>query len=119
MCYHGWSLYKGSNCKSKYGQTCDQQPPKGHDKTGCRRQVAADIKFHESVEFVQVLSVQILHVTVRKEIIKFTLQKVNCLFKLNLHKTLMGNYQRRQKLKKKKVFYRYMHMYMHMYVEII
>ena len=52
--------------KDMYSQTCDQQPPKGHDKTGCLRQVAADHKFHDLVGFVQVLSVQIiLHVTVR------------------------------------------------------
>ena len=48
---------------SKYNQTCDQQPPKGHDKTGCLRQVAADHKFYDLVGFVQVLSVHIiLHV---------------------------------------------------------
>ena len=55
--------------KWKYGQTCDQQPPKGHDKTGSLRQVAADHKFQDLVGYVQVLSVHILHVTVRKVII--------------------------------------------------
>ena len=64
-----WSVCgKGLNLLhfEKYSQTCDQQPPKGHDKTGCLRQVAAEHKCHDLVGFVQVLSVHIiLHVTVR------------------------------------------------------
>ena len=44
-----------------YSQTCDQQPPKEHDKTGCLRQVAADHRFHDLVGFIQVLSVHIYY----------------------------------------------------------
>ena len=67
-------------------QTCNQQPPKRNDKTGCLRQVAADHKIHHLVGFVQVfVSSHIIYIYTTA--IKVIIYIVNS--KLILDKTFM------------------------------
>ena len=75
--YHSCILgiHWGASIGSSYSQTCDQQPAKGHDKTGCWSQISWLGRIGSSFVSSPNITCLLLGIVI-------TLQLVECLYKL-------------------------------------